>query len=133
MHHRAQCRTPVGISQLLAPMTSTTVKKAAVHAAGKKRVRSMNKAILCKTVAEMTGFRPMDVRACLEELRTLACTEVVETGRFEIPGIVLLRLQLKPARKAGAMMLFGRAVQVTASPARKVVKCTCLFGVGSSV
>ena len=132
MHHRPRCRTLVGTSQPLAPMSSMKVKKAAVHATGKKRVRSMNKAILCKTVAEITGFRPMDVRACLEELQTLACTQVAETGRFEIPGVVLLRLQLKPTRREGAMMLVGRAVQFRESPARKIVKCTCLFGIGSS-
>ena len=49
-------------------MSSMKEQKAPVHAAGKKRVRSMNKIILCKTVAEMTGLRPMDVRVCLEEL-----------------------------------------------------------------
>ena len=102
MHHRPRCRTPVGISQPLAPMSSMKVKKAAVHAKGKNRARSMNKAILCKTVAEMTGFRPMDVRACFEGLQTLACTQVAETGGFEIPGVVVLKLKHKPAMHAGS-------------------------------
>ena len=114
-------------------MRRPPMQKAAVHAAGKKRVRSMSKAILCKTVAEMTGFRPMDVRACLEELQSLACTEVAETGRFEIPGVVLLRLQPKPARKPAAMMLFGKTVPITARPVQKVVKAECVFGVGPSM
>merc|ERR1739848_349618 len=66
------------------------------------------------------GVKPKQVRAVFAELGEVAYKEVAKTEQFTIPQLV--RLKLKPARKAGNKMMFGKEVRVAAKPASKVVK-----------
>ncbi len=65
-----------------------------------------------------------DVKAFFAALNDLAYKEVKETGKFLIPGIVIMKLKQKKPWKASMkmMMRFGQRIRVAAKPARKVVK-----------
>ncbi|MDA8584345.1 HU family DNA-binding protein, partial [bacterium] len=63
---------------------------------------------LTKKIAESTKLEAKDVEAALAALRTIARAEVKKTGKFVIPQLATLTLKRKPARKAGAKVMFRK-------------------------
>jgi nucleoid DNA-binding protein len=79
------------------------------------------------SIASKTGLKKKDVKAVFAELNAIAYKEVAKTEKFVIPGLIILKLENKPATKAHQKMMFGTDVfgmmiDVEAKPARKVVK-----------
>ena len=58
----------------------------------------------------------------LDSFASLATAEVKKAGKFTIPGLCMIKTRMKPARKAGKRMAFGKEVMVKAQPAKTVVK-----------
>merc|ERR1719162_1693370 len=58
----------------------------------------------------------------LNFLAEVGTKEVVRVGKFTLPGLARIQTKLKPARKAGMKMMFGKEVMVKAQPAKTVVK-----------
>merc|ERR1711871_1030319 len=86
----------------------------------KAGARAMTGGELTKKIAETTQLKTKDVKGVFAALQTIACAEVKKTEKFVIPQLATLKL--KPARKAGKKMMFGKEVKVAAKPASKVVK-----------
>ena len=59
--------------------------------------------------------------------------EMKGTGKLTIPGLCMLKLQNKPATKAGKKEVFGKVVMVKAKPASKVVKAYCVAALKKSI
>merc|ERR1711977_718036 len=93
---------------------------------GKKAVKAMPKTGIAEALAAKTGLEKKDVLTCLEGLETLATTEVKKTGKFTIPGLCMLKTRIRPARKAGKSMAFGKEIKVKARKATKIVKAFCV-------
>merc|ERR1719160_906353 len=76
-------------------------------------------------VAALASEYEMKQTACakiIDSLAAIATKEVKSTGKFVIPGVCMIKTKLKPARKAGKRMAFGKEVMVKAQPAKTVVK-----------
>ena len=73
-------------------------------------------------ISTTTGLKKKDVKGVVESLCEVATTEVKKSGKFVIPGIAMLKLKNKPARKATTRMMFGKMQKIAAKPASKVVK-----------
>ncbi|CAE7287946.1 HCc2 [Symbiodinium natans] len=87
-----------------------------------KAVRAMPKSGIAAQVAESTGLKKGDVTQVLTSLADIGATEVKKTGKFVLPGLVMIKTRTKPATKAGKKMMFGKEVTVKAQPAKTVVK-----------
>ncbi|CAE7287965.1 HCc2 [Symbiodinium natans] len=87
-----------------------------------KAVRAMPKSGIAAQVAESTGLKKGDVTQVLTSLADIGATEVKKTGKFVLPGLVMIKTRTKPATKAGTKMMFGKEVTVKAQPAKTVVK-----------
>ena len=94
-------------------------------------VKAMTKTLFVKTIAEKTKLKQKDVRAVFSVLKTIVYNEVKKTGKFVIPGLVVLKLKRRPAMKAVMVMECGMEIihlvpekrakkEVTAFPARGV-------------
>merc|ERR1712224_1008436 len=92
----------------------------------KAAVKAMPKTGIAEALAAKTGLEKKDVLTCLEGLETLATTEVKKTGKFTIPGLCMLKTRIRPARKAGKSMAFGKTIKVKARKAKKIVKAFCV-------
>merc|ERR1711990_804223 len=97
-----------------APSSETMVAMKAMKAGA----RAMTGGDLTKKIAESTQLKTKDVKGVFAALRTIAYAEVKKTEKFVIPQLTTL----KPARKAGKKLMFGKEVKVAAKPASKVVK-----------
>ena len=58
----------------------------------------------------------------LHQLATLATAELKKNGKFNVPGVVLLKTRMVAAEKAGKKEMFGKTVILKAKPRRKIVK-----------
>merc|ERR1712232_1258194 len=99
---------------IMAPMK--TMK--AMRAGGK----AMSKGALTTTLATEHEIKPKQVKAIIDSLVSVGTAEVKKTGIFTIPGLCRIKTRVKPARKAGKRMAFGKEVMVKAQPAKTVVK-----------
>merc|ERR1711935_69767 len=73
-------------------------------------------------ISTTTGLKKKEVKGVFDSLCEVATAEVKKAGKFVIPGITMLKLKNKPARKACERMIFGEMRKVSAKPASKVVK-----------
>ena len=62
------------------------------------------------------------MQGVVESLCEVATAEVKKSGKFVLPGMAMLKLKHKPARKACTKLVFGEMQKVKAKPACKVVK-----------
>merc|ERR1711990_1306002 len=90
----------------------------AMKAAGK----TMSKGALTTTLATEHEMKPKQVKGIIESLVSVGTAEVKKNGIFTIPGLCHIKTRVKPARKAGKRMAFGKEVTVKAQPAKTVVK-----------
>mmetsp|Transcript_84722 Transcript_84722/g.159667 ORF Transcript_84722/g.159667 Transcript_84722/m.159667 type:complete len:107 (+) Transcript_84722:90-410(+) len=88
----------------------------------KASAKVMTKGALAEALA---GEHEMKKTACakiIDSLAEIATKEVKSAGKFVIPGVCMIKTRVKPARKAGKKMMFGKEVVVKAQPAKTVVK-----------
>merc|ERR1711879_856980 len=88
---------------------------------------------LAAAIADGSGMKPKEVKAMLTTLGEIAATEVKTAGKLTIPGVVMLKLKSKPARKATKKMIFGKMTNVAAKPASKTVKCFAVKALKASI
>merc|ERR1719247_3250089 len=74
-------------------------------------------------LAAAAGVEKKEVASVLAALEKVAIAEVKKAGKFVVPGVVMIKTRVKPARKAGTKVLFGKTVKVKAAKAKTVVKC----------
>mmetsp|Transcript_74676 Transcript_74676/g.132026 ORF Transcript_74676/g.132026 Transcript_74676/m.132026 type:complete len:107 (+) Transcript_74676:135-455(+) len=91
-----------------------------------KKVNQKTGAMSKTAIAEaLAGEFEMKRTACskiIDSLAAIATKEVKSAGKFVIPGVCMIKTRVKPARKAGKKMAFGKEVMVKAQPAKTVVK-----------
>merc|ERR1719446_1326093 len=91
-----------------------------------KAMKGAKAATKTETIAALesaSGVAKKDVGAVLAALETVAVAQVKKAGKFVVPGVVMIKTRVKPARKAGTKVMFGKTVKVKASAAKTVVKC----------
>merc|ERR1719446_646241 len=112
----------------MAPMKGMKAMKA--MKAGKK---TMGKGALAEAVSSQAELKKSVVAKMLGSLATIAAKEVKSNGKFVLPGLVMVKTRVKPARKAGKRIAFGKEVHVKAAPAKTVVKAFCVKALKASV
>merc|ERR1712034_69342 len=73
-------------------------------------------------ISTTTGLKRKEVKGVFESLCDVATDQVKRAGKFVIPGITMLKLKNKPARKACSRMMFGTMTKIAAKPASKAIK-----------
>ncbi len=103
----------------MAPMKAMKAMKAAKAAKAK-----MTKTGIAQALAAASGdeVKASVCNRLLDNLASIAATEVKKTGKFVIPGTVMIKTRRKPATKAGKRMAFGQEIHCKAKPARTIVK-----------
>merc|ERR1719183_1067633 len=84
--------------------------------------KAMSKGALSAAIAEEHEMKPKQVGEIIDSLVKLGTAEVKKSGIFTIAGLCRIKTRVKPARKAGKRMAFGKEVMVKAQPAKTVVK-----------
>merc|ERR1719198_1860519 len=87
-----------------------------------KGAKAMSKGALSEAVATAMEMKKSVVSKLLDCLAEIGTKETVNTGKFTLPGLVMIKTKVKPARKAGKKVMFGKEVVVKAAPAKTVVK-----------
>lgn len=122
-----------------------TTKKTAKKAAPRKAAKASNvvvlktapsvkdpftKTLLNKTLCEMTGLAPRDVRNVMDALEQIIHEHMKARGPqlFTLPGLAKIKVIRKPATKArkGINPFTGEPTIFKAKPARNVVKVLAL-------
>merc|ERR1719156_375002 len=91
-----------------------------------KSAPAMSKTAMVEALAAKAKCEKKDAAGVLDALTGLATTEVKKTGKFTIPGLCMLKTRIRPARKAGKTMAFGKQIKVKARKATKIVKAYCV-------
>merc|ERR1711924_39919 len=73
-----------------------------------------------------SGLKRKECSELLDSFADLATAEVKKAGKFTIPGLCMIKTRVKPARKAGTRVAFGKTIKVKAAPAKKIVKAFCV-------
>ena len=108
-------------------------KAAAKTAAPKVAAKPMTKAEVLSTLAETTELSKSEVGTVFEQLEALIGREIGKKGpgSFNVPGLMKITVQRKPATKATTKknpFKPGEMMDVKAKPARNVVKVRPLKG-----
>merc|ERR1712146_329037 len=99
----------------------------------KQKAVSMPKSGITTTLAEKTGLEKKAVAGVVDSFVQLATAEVKKAGKFTIPGLCMLKTKIRPARKAGTSMAFGKQIKVKSRPATKIVKAYCVAALKNSI
>merc|ERR1740139_1464331 len=117
----AKVVAPMKVAKEVAPKETVEVapmEVAKVVAPKKKKARDPSKPLsasqLVDTVAEAWSLSRADCKKALEQFTNIAIQEVKTTGKFVVPGLVMLRTRVKPAVKAGKKEVFGKMCLVKA-------------------
>merc|ERR1711985_190314 len=94
---------------------------------------SMSKTGIAESLATKTGLKKAECTKVLGEFAALATAEVKKAGKFTIPGLCMIKTRVKPARKAGTRVAFGKTIKVKAAPAKKIVKAFCVSALKKSI
>merc|ERR1719403_92210 len=92
----------------------------------KAAAKAMSKGALAQTLADQCELKRKQTTSVLDALAALGASEAKKTGKFTIPGLVMVKTRMKPATKAGKKEIFGKVVMVKAKPAKTVVKAYCV-------
>merc|ERR1719197_1404574 len=84
--------------------------------------KAMTKGAIADALATEYEMKKSACSKLIDSLTAIATKEVKSTGKFVIPGVCMIKTRVKPARKAGKRMAFGKEVMVKAQPAKTVVK-----------
>merc|ERR1719386_214999 len=99
----------------------------------KKSVTAMSKTGVADALAGKVGLKKAECSKVLDNLAALATAEVKKTGKFTIHGLCMLKTRIRPARKAGKSMAFGKVIKVKARKATKIVKAFCVSALKKSI
>merc|ERR1719270_2726757 len=97
-----------------------------MKATAMKGAVAMSKSAIVTELATATELKGAEVKKVLDSFTAVATKEVKKSGKFTIPGLVMVKTRTKPATKAGKREVFGKVVMVKAKPATKVVKAFCV-------
>jgi nucleoid DNA-binding protein len=95
--------------------------------------KSLSKTGIADALATKSGLKKSEVSKLLDTFTDLATAEVKKAGKFTIPGLCMLKSRIKPARKAGTRLAFGKTIKVSAAPAKKIVKAFCVSALKKSI
>merc|ERR1711934_665688 len=112
---------------MVAMKAMKAMKKKAVTA------KSLSKGGIADALATKSGLKKSECSDLLDNFASLATAEVKKSGKFTIPGLCMIKTRMKPARKAGTRLAFGKMVKVKAAPAKKIVKAFCISALKKSI
>merc|ERR1719327_544030 len=98
-----------------------------------KSVKSMPKSGIAEALAAKSELDKKAVTGLIDAFVDLATAEVKKTGKFTIPGLCMFKTRIRPARKAGKSMAFGKVIKVKARKATKIVKAYCVAALKQSI
>merc|ERR1719272_2827794 len=101
--------------------------------AAMKSAKSISKGAITDVLVAKNGLKKAEAMKMIDDLVALATVEVKKSGKFTLPGLVMIKTRIKPARKAGKRMAFGKEIKVKAAPAKKVVKAFCVSALKKSI
>ena len=81
--------------------------------------KALSKGGIADALASESGLKKSQCSQLLDSFASLATTEVKKAGKFTIPGLCMIKTRVKPARKAGERVAFGKTIKVKAAPAKK--------------
>merc|ERR1711988_1225348 len=122
---RPVCATHLSTS--LTKMVAKVMKAKAVSA------KTLSKGGIADALASSSGLKKLECSKLLDTFASLATTEVKKAGKFIIPGLCMIKTRMKPARKAGTRVAFGKTIKVKAAPAKKIVKAFCVSALKKSI
>merc|ERR1719360_432855 len=94
---------------------------------------ALSKSGIAEAIATATELKKSDCVKVLTSLAEVGAKEVKKTGKFTLPGLVMVKTRLKPATKAGKREIFGKMQMVKAKPAKTVVKAFCVAALKKAV
>merc|ERR1711948_183955 len=90
---------------------------------GKKTgAKPITKTALALALSESTEIKRKECTKVINFLAGIATKQVKSVGKFTLPGMCRIQTRVKPARKAGERLVFGKLTTVKAKPAKTVVK-----------
>ena len=110
-------RDPFEMAGAMKAMKTKVMKAKKVSTA-----KVMTKGGLTGELANSTELKKADISTILNTLAEIGTKEVKKSGKFVLPGLVMIKTRNKPAKKAGKKVMFGKEVMVKAQPAKTVVK-----------
>ena len=108
-------------------MAKKAAPKAADKAAGsEKKAKQRSKAEIYTKLSETSGLSKKQIAAVFDSLSELIKNDLGKKGpgQFVVPGLLKLKVRIKPATKAGQRLnpFTKQMMNVPAKPARNVVK-----------
>merc|ERR1712110_1217264 len=93
-----------------------------------KKASAMTASAAYSSVAETTGLKAKDVKACVEGLVEVAAGELKKNGQFKLAGALNLKLKKKPATPArkGVNPFTKEPCTFKAKPASKTVRALAM-------
>ena len=102
-------------------MQGANAKKCAMKTA---KDRPLTKGDLANELAKASQLKKSDITKVLNGLAEIGADQLKNNGKFVLPGLLMMKARLKPGRKAGKRMMFGREVAVKAKPTKRIVRAT---------
>lgn len=99
----------------------------------KAKAVTLSKGGIADALASESGLKKKECSQLLDSFASLATAEVKKAGKFTIPGLCMIKTRMKPARKAGERVAFGKTIKVKAAPAKKIVKAFCVSALKKSI
>lgn len=126
------------------PAAKKTAKKAAAKPAGAKparitgsKAKARTKSEVYATLADHAGISKKEVAAVFDTMGVMIAADLKKgnVGAFNVPGMMKVMVQRKPATKArkGTNPFTGEPAVFKAKPARNVVKVRPLKGLKDAV
>ena len=85
--------------------------KAVMKAKKVSTAKAMTKGGLTGELANSTELKKADISTILSTLAEIGTKEVKKSGKFVLPGLVMIKTRNKPAKKAGKKVMFGKVLQ----------------------
>ena len=82
--------------------------KAVMKAKKVSTAKVMTKGGLTGELANSTELKKADISTILNTLAEIGTKEVKKSGKFVLPGLVMIKARNKPAKKAGKKVMFGK-------------------------
>ena len=93
----------------------------------------MTKTAIAQQLADTAEIKRRVVTKIMDDLAEIGAKEVSTTGKFTIPGLVMIKTRKKPATKACTKEIFGKMQTIKAKPAKTVVKAFAVAALKKSV
>ena len=90
-------------------MKAMKAKAQAMKAKKVSTAKVMTKGGLTGELANSTELKKADISTILNTLAEIGTKEVKKSGKFVLPGLVMIKTRDKPAKKAGKKVMFGKA------------------------